>query len=60
MQSRIEVLSEGSYVDAFREGVSWLSDVEEYKEVTIKVTPHFKSKKKTVAIIYERKESTHE
>lgn len=60
MQSRIEVLSKGSYADAFREGMSWLSDIEEYKEVTIKVTPHPKSNQKTVAIIYERKESTHE
>lgn len=60
MQARIEVLSEGSDADAFKEGMSWLSDVEDYKEVTIKVTPRPKSNQKTVAIIYERKESNHE
>lgn len=60
MQARIEVISEGSYADAFKEGMSWLSDVEDYKEVTIKVTPRPKSNKKTVAIIYERKEFNHE
>lgn len=60
MQSRIEVISEGSYADAFKEGMSWLSEAEDYKEVTIKVTPHPKSNLKTVAVIYERKETNHE
>ena len=60
MQVRIEVISEGSYADAFKEGMNWLSDDEDYKEVTIKVTPRSKPNLKTVAVIYERKESNHE
>lgn len=60
MISRIEVVVEGGYLDAFKEGLTWLSNDDDYKKVKIEVKPHDKSNLKTVVVMYEHKENNHE